>query len=512
MNAVIYCRVSHEKQVRGRDYTSLDVQKEECLRFLYDRFPNAEVVDIIMEVETAGNPHRPGLQRIVDMVEAGAVDLVVVYMWSRLVRDARTSMHLRDLCHRRSVKIRCAREEMVNALLEQMESGDDMQCWMAEFMLFNFDHALRLERLQISKRTRENMRRRVQEGRYPGGTTPFGYLLTRDGLVPDPETAPLVQDAYRIFLETHSIARVRDYLAMMCPQRKWYAETIRNLLSNEKYIGIFRWGGIEIEGGIPALVDRQTWEQVQQLRVFRTRRVSNRPDFDWYLRGRIRCACGYPMTGWSVYGNKWTPYYLCLSQKYAERRRCGIKYVNARRVHDAVLRAVEAIADATWLDVICQPPLSVSEEQNERARLQSQLEQIRRQIDALIAAVASEGEARAAVRRIRELEEQERELQIRLAMLPQEEVLDASEVREVLREFSLDWEFMTDSERREVMSLLVYMVRVRSREEYDIQLAIPHDLNYQQVWLPTHRLVQTTVSVIAPQREPSQVTAIRIGG
>ncbi len=69
-------------------------------------------------------------------------------------------------------------------------------------------------------------------------------------------------------------------------------------------------------------------------------------------------------------------------------------------------------------------------------------------------------------------------------MLPQEEVLDASEVREVLREFSLDWEFMTDSERREVVSLLVYMVRVRSREEYDIQLAIPHDLNYQQVWLP----------------------------
>ncbi len=81
MNAVIYCRVSHEKQIRDRDYTSLDVQREDCLRYLVDEFPDAHLLEVVEETESAGNPNCPGLTRIVQLVEARAVDLLIVYMW-----------------------------------------------------------------------------------------------------------------------------------------------------------------------------------------------------------------------------------------------------------------------------------------------------------------------------------------------------------------------------------------------------------------------------------------------
>lgn len=97
MNAIVYCRVSSDKQAKG-DYTSLDVQRQECIQYLAEHFPDARLVEVISETVSAGDPNRPGLSRIVQMVQARAVDLLVVYMWSRLVRDPWDSMYLRRLC------------------------------------------------------------------------------------------------------------------------------------------------------------------------------------------------------------------------------------------------------------------------------------------------------------------------------------------------------------------------------------------------------------------------------
>ncbi|GIV22165.1 MAG: hypothetical protein KatS3mg023_3916 [Armatimonadota bacterium] len=511
MNAVVYCRVSSDKQLRGRDYTSLDVQREECLRFLVNEFPDATLLDVVEETVSAADTNRPGLTRIIQLVEARAVDLLIVYMWSRLVRDPWDSMYLRRLCQQRGIRIRCAKEEMVNVFLQQLESDDPMQRWMAETMLFNLDQALKMERIQISKRTRENMRRRVLEGRYPGRTTPFGYILTDGGLLPDPQTAPLVRDAFQIYIETHSPARVRDYLNLMT-ERRWSVQTVRYMLSNPVYKGVLKWADLEIEGVVPAIVDADTWERAQTLRVVKTRRVSHRADFDWYLRGRIWCACGYAMTGYSVRGKKWTPYYLCMSVRYGRRSECPIRHVNAHRVHEAVTAAIAACADEEWIENLFADGISTnSEREEERARLQRELQQVRLQIDLLLGALQVEGEVRSVVKRIRELEEREKEIQYRIASLGYTDRLSVVDIRDALRHFASAWEAMTEAERHEVISLVVRSVRVKRKDAFDIQLVVPSS-NMWEEWLPTCSPVRIDAKVVDLPGAGTTIADIRLGG
>lgn len=83
------------------------MQREECLRYIVNEFPDAHLLDIIEETVSAANPNRPGLTRIIELVQARAVDLIIVYMWSRLVRDPWDSMYLRRLCQERGIRIRC---------------------------------------------------------------------------------------------------------------------------------------------------------------------------------------------------------------------------------------------------------------------------------------------------------------------------------------------------------------------------------------------------------------------
>lgn len=511
MNAIIYCRVSSDKQAKG-EYTSLDVQRHECIQYLAEHFPEAELVEVVSETVSAGEENRPGLARIIRLVEAGAVDVVVVYMWSRLVRDPWDSMYLRRLCQQRRVRIRCAKEDLVNLFLEQMESGDGMQQWMAENMLFHLDQALKMERLQISKRTKENMRRRVLEGRFPGRTVPFGYRLADGGLVPDPETAPLVKDAYQIYLETHSPARVRDYLNLMT-RRKWSVQSVRYMLSNPVYKGVLKWGDIELVGAVPAIVDAETWERAQHLRVTKTRRVSRRTDFDWYLRGRIWCACGYAMTGYSAKGRRWTPYYACMSLRYGRRSECPVRYANAHKVHQAVASAIAACADEEWLSILFADGISTEEESSREIELlQRELRQVRLQIELLLGALQVEGEVRSVVKRVRELEEREREIQYRLASLEtSHRRLSVDDIRNTLRQFANAWEAMTEAERHEVVSLVVQSVRVRRKDAFDVQLIVPGS-NMWEEWLPTCSPVRIDAKVVDLPGTGTTIADLRLGG
>ena len=505
MNAIIYCRVSSEKQVRGMDYTSLDVQKRECVQYLLEHYPDANLLCTIEDTASAADPNRPGLTRIIQLVQAHAVDIIIIYMWSRLVRDPWDSMYLRRLCQQRGIKIRCAKEELVNVFLEQLESEEPMQRWMAETMLFNLDQALKMERLQISKRTRENMRRRVLEGRFPGRRPPFGYRLVDGCLVAHPDEAPLVRDAFNLYLQTHCIARVRDYLNLVS-SRRWSSETVGYLLRNRTYTGVLPWAGLEIDGLVEPIVDRETFELCQQLCIQQTRRVSKRGDFDWYLRGRIRCACGHNMTGYSVGSANPTYYYMCMGLKY--RRECDIKYVHAERVHHAVADAVAAIADQRWFEQMFADGILLPADEK-RARLESEIALVRRQIDALVQALAEEGEVRSVVRRLRELEQLERALQEQLLMHAPSQALTLEQIKSTLRQFALAWELMTEAERHEVILLIVERVQVRTKHDFVVQLVVGAS-NLHQTWLPDTGAVRIDASVHASPRKGTTVEDVTL--
>src|SRR3954471_13391149 len=83
--AIIYCRVSSVEQA-GADHVSLQVQEQRCREYVDQH--GWSLVALESDNESGLRPSRPGYQRVLAMVRAGAVDVVVVHAASRFGRKA----------------------------------------------------------------------------------------------------------------------------------------------------------------------------------------------------------------------------------------------------------------------------------------------------------------------------------------------------------------------------------------------------------------------------------------
>src|SRR6266404_1789631 len=86
MRAIGYVRVSLEKQAEKG--VSLEAQSEKIRAMA--TVQGAELVDIIVEAgESAKNLNRPGVQKLLALVEGGRVEAVIVAKLDRLTRSVK---------------------------------------------------------------------------------------------------------------------------------------------------------------------------------------------------------------------------------------------------------------------------------------------------------------------------------------------------------------------------------------------------------------------------------------
>ena len=70
----------------------------------------------------------------------------------------------------------------------------------------------------------------------------------------------IVQEIYQLYADGKSATQIIEY----CNERGYRTRrgqpfnknSLRTLLHNEKYIGIYRFGDVVVEGGIPAIIDK----------------------------------------------------------------------------------------------------------------------------------------------------------------------------------------------------------------------------------------------------------------
>ncbi len=111
----------------------------------------------------------------------------------------------------------------------------------------------------------------------------------------------------------------------------------------------------------------------------------------------------------------------------------------------------------------------------------------------------------------RALQQREQILRDRLLRLPPATSLSFDEVRNTLRQFAEAWEFMTEAERHEVVSLAVKRVDVKRQTAFDIHLYVP-DLSVRGEWLPVYSNVQISAKVVALPGEGITVADLSLGG
>ncbi|HEY8600388.1 MAG TPA: recombinase family protein [Thermomicrobiales bacterium] len=320
-NALIYCRVSSDKQ---EENSSLGTQEAACRECCEQR--GYAISGVYTEVYTASALHeRPRLSLLRDAVRRGEVDVIVVYAIDRLSRDQAHLYILLDEAERYG-----ARFEFVTEDFDSSPTG--------KMLLSLKGFAAEVEREKIIERTKRGLKARNDAGKLkPGATSLYGYrfpvevierdgetisTICRDRYEIDPQTAPIVRQVFTWYAEGIAVRAIATRLnAQSVPTQTgkglWGRAVILRLLTHPSYKGeaynnrraivtergkkrqVLRppeeWVRLP-DGVIPPLVDEALFDACQD-RAARNARESTRRNLDpesYLLRaGHVFCGhCG----------------------------------------------------------------------------------------------------------------------------------------------------------------------------------------------------------------------------
>jgi DNA invertase Pin-like site-specific DNA recombinase len=130
----------------------------------------AELAEVIIDAgESAKSLNRPGMARLLSLVDAGVVDAVIIAKLDRLTRSVKDLAELLERFNRRGVSL--------VSVAESLDTGT-----AAGRLVLNIMTAVsQWEREAIGERTRDAMHHKRANGERVG-TVPFGYRTAADGL------------------------------------------------------------------------------------------------------------------------------------------------------------------------------------------------------------------------------------------------------------------------------------------------------------------------------------------
>lgn len=172
MKAIGYARVSTDRQ--AEQGVSLEAQEAKIRAMA--TVQGADLLEVIVDGgESAKNLNRPGLRRLMAMVEDGKVDAVIVAKLDRLTRSVKDPCGLLELFEKRKV-----------ALVSGAESLDTGSA-AGRLVITIMGAVSQWEREAIGERTRDALRHKRTSGERVGNIR-FGFRLSPDGkhVEPDP--------------------------------------------------------------------------------------------------------------------------------------------------------------------------------------------------------------------------------------------------------------------------------------------------------------------------------------
>lgn len=330
----------------SRDLNSLETQREVCSAYIKCQ-AHRNWIELPQCYDdggfSGGSLERPALKRLIGDIEAGRLDMVVVYKIDRLSRWLGDFIRLIDTL------------EKYNASFISVTQTFDTSDSMGRLVLNILLTFAQFERELASNRTRDKKAALMRRGLYVGGTPPFGYTLAKGGrLIIDPERADLVREMFERFPTTPANQLAREFRERGCTTRRFvtnagrerggwpiYTSRILSILRNPIYAGHIVHRGDWIRAEIEPLTSREQWDLVQQVR--QTRSPARRDPVANLLLGILHDEQGRRMRIHGATGRCRSD--RCYKSEYASWSRDGITrrvMVAADRTEQLTLAALEA--------------------------------------------------------------------------------------------------------------------------------------------------------------------------
>ncbi len=351
--ALIYCRVSSERQVR--EGSGLKSQRHLCME--YAKAHNYDVEKVFQEKGiTGGNDFRKRkamvalLQYLDD--HSGENYVVIFDDLKRFARDTHFHLALRQELAQRNAVPKCP-----NFNFEDTPESNFIEVVLAA--------QGELERKQNTRQVKEKMKARLLAGYWPF-RGPLGYknkrVKYRGSILTPTKEAPIIREALLGFAKGR-FKHIRDVKRFLNEKGIDRGETaIGDILRNILYAGYMEfpaWSIGMIKGNHKALVSLKTWRAIQDRLNKPTIRSYKSEDGEFPLRRKIKCAvCGRMMTGSFYHGrNSCYPFYTCHNSKcmakpkYVRRNIVESAYeevLKSIRIRDEVFECLEIKARSEW--------------------------------------------------------------------------------------------------------------------------------------------------------------------
>ena len=259
----IYTRKSSEEGL-DQDFNSLHAQREACVAYI-----DSQKHEGWQAVKThyddggfsGGNMERPALKQLMEDIEAGKVNVVVVYKVDRLTRSLTDFAKIIERFDKHSVSF--------VSVTQQFNTTSSMGRLTLNVLL----SFAQFEREVTSERIRDKIAASKKKGIWMGGTVPFGYDHENRKLLINPKEAQIVKHMYHRYLKLGCVRLLKEDLDRQGIRSKVRGEKggcpfsrgiLYGILSNPVYIGQIRHKGTCHQGQHEAIIDRELWEQVQQ--------------------------------------------------------------------------------------------------------------------------------------------------------------------------------------------------------------------------------------------------------
>lgn len=195
------------KSVYSDKSDSVSNQERMCREYAEMKFDVESFEVYSDEGFTGANTNRPGLKRLMEDIEDGLVDALIVYQLDRISRNVKDFADIYSTLEKKDV--------MFISIKENIDTATPIgKAMMYVTMVF-----AQMERETIAARVSDNMQGLAKKGLWVGGRPPYGYVSKRieiDGkkhvvIEPDPEGADFLKWLFDTFLESgHSLRHMEN--------------------------------------------------------------------------------------------------------------------------------------------------------------------------------------------------------------------------------------------------------------------------------------------------------------
>ena len=301
VRCAIYTRVSTDQGLE-QDFNSLDAQYDASQAYIRSQ-AHAGWTLVRSKYDdggfSGGNTDRPALQRLLEDVRAGKVDIIVVYKVDRLTRSLADFAKLVELFDQHGVSF--------VSVTQQFNTTTSMGRLTLNVLL----SFAQFEREVTSERIRDKIAASKRKGLWVGGMAPLGYDTKDRKITVNEAEADGVRTIFRSYLKLGSLnllmADLRKRGIVTKVRTLKTGQTVggipftrgplAHLLRNRFYIGEVAFKGETLAGEQPAIVDRDLFDAVQaKLNEQVNNHKVSRTKSEALLLGRIFDDRGHRMT------------------------------------------------------------------------------------------------------------------------------------------------------------------------------------------------------------------------